>query len=415
MIYFGENQEYILAECEICKSEMYLEKETVVEETAYTCRLATPVKCACGSIDEYVNKAKKSCYSIRQDLLKLSDLLHKRQNISEQINEINLEINKKIKHPSFLQIFLDDIIFSLKIFFIIVAATLGLEIFLFIISCLLFFIGVLTQMPDLSRAGNAFFYHINIFKDQGGGILSKFGLSEKFPVLDTNLSDNKLILDYIPYALVGILIVVFYVSLIILVVRLIISAVRTGIYASRVVNQKYVIAQKKEEYEGQLNILMKKYQDLSDQINAQTILSGDYKNSKSVDKILRYFLNNRVDSLREAINLYHDEELKSKTLEYQKAIFSEIRQTKRYTKALYILSSDDNVKVDVHEEVYENDDTGMGETLRDAFNKLRKSSATSRIKAQSIQAIDSSTSAGESDESKDDEADEDYSNNSTDD
>jgi hypothetical protein len=127
---------------------MYLEKESIIEESAYICRLATPVKCVCGSIDEYVNKAKKSCYSIRNELLKLLDLLRKRQNISEQINEINMEINKKIKSPSFLQIFIDDILFSVKIFLIIIAATLGLEIFLFIISCLLFFIGLAMQMPD---------------------------------------------------------------------------------------------------------------------------------------------------------------------------------------------------------------------------------------------------------------------------
>ena len=394
MIYFGENQEYLLAECEMCKAEMYLEKESVIEENAYMSRLATPIKCVCGSIDEYVNKAKKSCYSIRHELLKLSDLLHKRQNISEQINEINMEINKKIKHPSFLQIFIDDIMFSLKIFFRVIAATLGLEIFLFIISCLLFFIGMAIKNADLSRAGNEFFYHLNIFKEQGASFLSKFGMSKNFPVLDSELSDKRLILDYIPYALVGVLIAVFYVFLIILVVRLIISAVRAGIYISKLANQKYIINQKKEEYEGQLNNFMQKYQDLSDQINAQTIISNDYKNSKTVDKLLRYFLNNRVETMREAINLYHDEDLKTRNIEFQKAIFSELRQTKRYTKALYIMSSDDNVKVDVQEEVYENDDGSMSETLKDAFNKLRKSSATSRIKSQNpTHAIESRTSA----------------------
>ena len=389
MIYFGENQEYILAECEVCKSEMYLEKESITEETAYICRLATPVKCVCGSIDEYINKAKKSCYSIRHELEKLSDLLHKRQDISEQINEINMEVNKKIKHPSFLQIFTDDIMFSLKIFFLIIAAALGIEIFLFVITCLLFLLGMVMN-PGLAEAGNKIFYNINIFKDQGGKLLSIFGLPEKYPVLDSEEIAHSLILNYIPYALVGLLIVIFYVSLLILAIRLIVSVVRAGIYASKVVNQKYTINQKKDDYNDQLNSLMLKYQDLSDQINSQTILSNGYKNSRTIDRMLRYFLDNRVDTLREAVNLYHSEELQTRNLEYQKAIFNELRQTKRYAKALYILSSDDNVKVNVQEETYENDDATMGETLKNAFNSLRKTS-TARIKAETpLKAIEES-------------------------
>lgn len=382
MIYFGENQEYILAECEMCKSEMYLEKSNIIEETAYLYRFAAPVKCVCGSIDEYASKSKKSCYSIRHELLALSDLLHKRQDVSEHINEINIEINRKVKSPSFPQIFIDDILFSLKIFLIVLAATLGVEIFIFIITCLMFFIGLVIQKPDLSKAGNELFYNLNIFKDRGGAILSKIGFPAEYPILKPELAEKELIVDYIPYALFGVFSIVFYILLTILAVRLIISVTRAGIYASKVVNQKYNLSQKKDEYNDELNDLMLKYQNLTDQINAQTIVTSDYKSTKAVDTILRYFLNNRVDNLREAVNLYHDEDVKMRALEYQRAIFSELRQTKRYAKALYILSSDENVKVDVQEEVPENEDGNMGEMLKNAFSRLKKSS-TERIKEKS--------------------------------
>jgi hypothetical protein len=388
----------------VCKTELYLEKASVTEETAYLYKLAAPVKCVCGSIDEYINKAKKSCYNIRQELLNLSDLLHKRQNISERINEINMEINKKIKKPPFTKIVADDIMFSLKIFLRIVTAAIGIEIFLFIITCLMFFIGFAAKMPDLSKAGNELFYHLNIFKNGGGSLLSKLGFSKTVPALPSEVSE-KLILNYIPYALIGFFIIIFYIFIIILAVRLIISGTRAGIYASKVVNQKYAVNHKKEEYNEQLNALMLKYQDLTDQITAQAILTNDYKNSKAVDTMLRYFLNNRVDTLREAINLYHEEDTRLKTLEYQKAIFSELRQTKRYAKALYIMSSDDNAKVDVREESYESDDAAS-ETLKNAFNKIKKSS-TARIKQSGspTQALESRTSASKPQEQEQQDGD----------
>jgi hypothetical protein len=409
LIYFGENKEYILGECETCKCELYLEKSSVAEETAYLYKLAEPVKCVCGCIDEYINKAKKSCYSIRQELLKLSDLLHRRQSVSERINEINMEMSKKVKSPPFARIFIDDILFSLRIFGIIIAAALGIEILLFIITCLMFFVGLAVPMPDVSKAGNGLFYHLNIFKNGGGSLLSKIGLPKEVPALIPELAEKQLVLDYIPYAITGLFVIIFYVFIVILAARLIISGVRAGVYASRVVNQKYSVNQKKEEYDEQLNNLMQKYQDLTDQINAQTILSNDYKNSKAVDTMLRYFLNNRVDTLREAVNLYHGEDMKTKTLEYQKAIFAELRQTRRYAKALYILSSDDNARVDAREETAaasEPDDANMSETLKNAFNKLRKTS-TARIKAESspTQVLESKTSASAPPNSAQDEQD----------
>jgi len=60
LVYFGENNEYILCECEVCKKEMYIERSAVSEEDAYAYHLFVPIKCPCGAIDEYINRAKKS-------------------------------------------------------------------------------------------------------------------------------------------------------------------------------------------------------------------------------------------------------------------------------------------------------------------------------------------------------------------
>jgi hypothetical protein len=297
---------------------MYIEKTSVSDEDAYAYHLASPVKCRCGAIDEYINRAKKSCHRIKQELFSLSDLLHKQQNIAGRINEITSELNKKFSPPSFAQSVAEDLMFSLKVFFIMLGAAIGVEIFLFIITALMFFLGVAFQSENISANGNELFYGINIFKEQGGNFLSKFGFDTLVRPLAEYGVDPKegLVLGYMPAAVAGIVIIVFYVFAAVLLVRVGINVSKLTFFASKVMNQKIKISQKREEYKRQLDDLGSIYQNLSDQIGELTILPEDYKNVKAADLILKLFVNNRADSMRQAIELFHEEDFKSKLLEY---------------------------------------------------------------------------------------------------
>ena len=382
MIYFGENNEYILCECEICKGEMYIERSSVSEEDAYSYHLYIPVKCRCGAVDEYINRAKKSCYAIKKELSVLSDLLRRQQGVSNKIGDITEELNKKFEPPSFWQSVGADCVSSLKVFGIMLGAAIGLELLLFIITTVLFFIGLFFTMPELSRVANEIFYHVNIFKDWGGPLLSKFGMPASYNRLDVGLACDKLIFDYIPYAVVGVALLAFYIFLAMLLVRVGINVVKITFFASKVVNQKIKITQKREDYRKQLDDLGLIYSDLTEQINGFTILPGDYKNIRAAESILRSFINNRADNIREAVNLFHEDDFRSKMLEYNKGAYNEARQTRRYTKALYMLTSDDNIKVDVKEvkeEAPDNENIKVGEMLRDAFSKIKKPTEQRRL------------------------------------
>jgi len=379
VVYFGENKEYILCECETCKGEMYIEKMSIADEDAYAYHLASPIKCRCGAVDEYINRAKKSCHRTKQELFALSDLLHKQQNIAGRINEINAELNKKFSPPSFAQSVAGDLMFSLKVFFIMLGAAVGVEIFLFIVTALMFFFGIAFQSENIAANGNELFYGINIFKEQGGNFLSKFGFDAAVRPLAEYGVDPKegLVLGYIPAAVAGLFIVVFYVFAAVLLVRVGINVSKLTFFASKVMNQKIKISQKREEYRKQLDDLGSIHQNLADQIGEQTVLPEDYKNVKATDSILRIFANNRADSLREAIELFHDEDFKSKLLEYTKALYSEAKQTRRYTKALYMMTSDENIKVDVKEKEKDENaeaDGGPGKAVSsDAFSRIKSS------------------------------------------
>ena len=391
MIYFGENNEYILCECEICKSEMYVEKNSVSEADAYAYHVYTPIKCQCGAIDEYINRAKKSCHSIKHELSDLSDLLHKQFNISNKISEITAELSKKFTFPSFGQLILKDILFSLKVFFILLAAAIGVELFLFIISSLMFIIGMLFQMPDLSRMGNELFYNVNIFKGQGGSLLSKFGMASSYTPLDTSVADSEIILGYIPYAIAGVAIIIFYVFLALLLVRVLINVARLTFFASKVVNRKIKINQRREEYRRQLDELSVIYQNLSDKIEDFTIIPNDYKTIRAAEAIFRIFANNRADNIREAVNLFHEEDFRHRMIEYTKGMYTEAKQTRRYTKALYMLTSDDNIRVevsDIREEQNDYENMKVGDMLTSAFSKIKpknsSNSNSSKIKKTSV-------------------------------
>jgi len=379
LIYFGENKEYILCECETCKGEMYIEKNNIADEDAYSYHLYVPIKCRCGSVDEYISRAKKSCHRIKHELFALSDLLHKQQNVSGKISEITSELNKKFEPPSFLQSVGKDLLFAVKVFLILLGAVIGVEIFLFIITALMFFFGIAFQAPDIAANGNELFYNINIFKERGGNFLSSFGWDAAVKPLNEYGADPSegLIFGYIPAAIIGIIIIVFYIFLIVLLVRVAIDVARLTLFASKVMNQKIKINQKREEYQKQLSDLSVIYQNLGDQINEFTVIPNDYKNIRAADSILRYFINNRIDTVKEALNLYHEEDFKNKMLEYSKALYNESKQTRRYTKALYMMTSDENIKVDIKEPKEdtsgsESENAQIGEMLKGAFSKIKK-------------------------------------------
>jgi len=361
---------------------MYIEKSSVSDEDAYAYHLASPIKCRCGAVDEYINRAKKSCHKIKQELFFMSDLLHKQQNIANKTNEITSELNKKFSPPSFMQLIARDLTFSFKVFLIMLGAAVGVEIFLFVITALMFFFGIAFQSENIAANGNELFYAINIFKDQGGNFLSKLGFDTVVRPLSEYGTDpaEGLILGYIPAAIAGLVIVVFYVFAAVLFVRVAVSVSKLTFFASKVMNQKIKINQKREEYKKQLDELGIIHQNLSDQIGELAILPDDYKNMRAADSILSYFVNNRADSIREAIALFHDEDFKSKLLEYSKALYAEAKQTRRYTKAMYMMTSDENIKVDIKEvrETREETPDGDGNTAQNISN-----GAFSRIKSAS--------------------------------
>jgi len=358
---------------------MRIERNAAAEEDAYSYHLSEPVKCRCGAVDEYINRAKKSCHRIKRELFGLSDLLHKQQNVSNKIFEISAELNEKFDPPSFWQSVAKDAVFAGKVFLILLGAVMGVDIFLFIITTLMFFFGLAFQSPGIAENANELFYNINMFKAQGGDFLSLFGWDTKIRPLRDYGSDisETLVIGYIPGAVMGFVIIAFYVFLAVFLVRISINIAKLTLFASRVMNQRMKINQKREEYQKHLDDLGAIYQNLCDQIDEASAVPDDYKNIKAADTLLKYFINNRTDTLREAINLYHEEEYKNKMVEYAKATYNETRQTRRYTKALYIMTSDESIKVDIKEQREdtagsENDGAQIGELLRSALSRVKK-------------------------------------------
>ncbi|MCL2099500.1 MAG: hypothetical protein FWH24_03570 [Oscillospiraceae bacterium] len=350
MIYFGENNDYIMCECEICKREIYAERENVAEEDAYSYHLAHPLRCSCGSVDEYINKSKKSCHHIRGELSALCGLLNKQYNIAAKINGINAEITKKFNPPTFWQSLAADFIFAGKIFLIVLGAAIGLEVLLFIIALLIFFGGLLANLPDLSIKGNEFFYAINVFKNMGGRILSIFGMDAGCPELDPEIASEQVVLNYIPYAITGLVLLIFYIFLAVFITRALVNISKLTIFASKVMNQRIKLNRQREAYERELGELKREYNSLDVKIDEFDIIGEDYKNVRAAEMILRYFTNNRADTVREALNLYHEEDFRQKQLEYSRALYTEAKQTRRYTKAMYMLTSDSSIKVEVRDE-----------------------------------------------------------------
>ena len=77
------------------------------------------------------------------------------------------------------------------------------------------------------------------------------------------------------------------------------------------------------------------------------------------------------------MNLYHEDDYKARMIEYNKGVYNEVRQTRRYTKALYIMTADENIKVDIKEPredtaASERDDAQIGEMLKSALSKIKK-------------------------------------------
>ena len=382
MIYFGENKDYILCECEACKGEMYIERAAVSEEDAYSYHLYVPVKCWCGAVDEYINRAKKSCHIIKRDISALLDLLCRQQNVSNKIGDITAELNKKFEPPSFWQSVGKACLSSLKILLILLGAVIGLEIFFFLISGLIFFFGMIFNMPDLSKAGNELFYHVNIFKGWGGAFLSNFGLPKNYNPLNAQIAGEELVLDYIPYAVTGGIIVAICAFLGVLIVQLVINIGRLTFFASRVVNLKIKISQRSEEYRRQLDDFGAIYKSLTEQIQGNNILPPEYKNINAANSILKIFINNRADTLRDAINLFHEDDFRRRMVEYAKGAYNEARQTRRYTKALYMITSDHNIQVDVkdsREESADTDSEKVAEMLKDALSKIKKPPSQKRL------------------------------------
>jgi cell division protein FtsB len=383
-----------------------VERESIAEEDAYSYHLANPLKCACANIDEYINRSKKACYHIRQELSVLSELLHKQQAVSSKINGINAEINKRFNPPTFLQSVARDFMFAGKIFLIMLGSVVGLEILLFIITLLMFFAGLALGMEDLSRAGNELFYNLNIFKDRGAAFLSGFGWADEVPLLESEAASQQIIVNYIPYALAGVFSVIFYIALAILIIRVGVNLFKLVFFASKVMNQKIRINQRREAYERELEDLTHESHGLEERIAELDILARDYKNLRAADMILKYFDNNRVDTIRDAVNLYHEDDFKARQLEYSKALYTEAKQTRRYTTAMYMLSSDSNIKVEVREDPPESAAKSPAKSKKPAAQKQRlpqKSAISGSLKSPENKKPERESEAGKAQEQKEPE------------
>lgn len=371
MIYYGENETLVYVECENCKQEIRIDKSQISEDNQFMCKLSSPIKCSCEKVDNIIKKDVQSTYNIRHQISAILELLQKKNSIENKIDEINAEMNYEKKPPAYLSIVSRDILFSVKLFFILLGVGIGLEMLTFIIGGLMYAVGSFIGSPDIRLTGNQFIYNVNIFKGFGVNILKTFNFPAEVPLFDKAAAAEKFVLDFVPYAIAGILQVVFYIGLIALAVRLAVTAARIIYYVTVVLSNKYHINQNREDNEATLNSLYSRLQDLNDQIAEHTIIPPDFQKLRDVETIYGYFINNRVDTVREALNLYQSESMMQRVLEYQRLIYNESKQTKKYTKALYILTSDESAQVEVKEDSDDLESIKMKDIISSTVTKFK--------------------------------------------
>ncbi|HCI83089.1 MAG TPA: hypothetical protein DHV79_00365 [Lachnospiraceae bacterium] len=76
------------------------------------------------------------------------------------------------------------------------------------------------------------------------------------------------------------------------------------------------IAYKLQCAQNQYNIIQERVSLLHNEINENTILSEKMKKKKSVDTLIEYFQDQRADSIKEAVNLYFEEEHRRRLEEF---------------------------------------------------------------------------------------------------
>lgn len=84
--------------------------------------------------------------------------------------------------------------------------------------------------------------------------------------------------------------------------------------------------------QNQVNRLIGREKSLKKFIQENSLLSDNFKNRQSINTLIKYFQDHRVDSLKEAANLYFEEEHRSKLEEYAQEQLRLTKEAKRYAE-----------------------------------------------------------------------------------
>lgn len=104
--------------------------------------------------------------------------------------------------------------------------------------------------------------------------------------------------------------------------------------------EKKLIKQRFKKRESEINELNNIIIQSFEECELTSILPEKYWNLQAIDKIISYFINKRADSLKEAINLFEDESIKSKHMNMLNSISQNqisMMQNQRATKNQLLL------------------------------------------------------------------------------
>ncbi|MHC1696096.1 MAG: hypothetical protein AB9835_12685 [Eubacteriales bacterium] len=213
------------------------------------------------------------------------------------------------------------------------------EVLLLAIGGIVYLIGTMLGQSAFTPMGNGIVGVPNsLFTQMGYDALLGKGTRSFADVLTGMDYSVNFDVTYIGYTLMGAALCVLYVSLIFLAVRLAITGVRFFLYKRQALEYNRQCEEYRPEGEARLRQLDKNILELDDEIAISDILPPAYVNLDAANGIYSYFSANRVDTMRQAINLYHAEKSEQLTRQLLGEILGELKKDVHYSKSLYRFS-----------------------------------------------------------------------------
>ena len=335
MILSSVQQNEIIAECEVCRREIAILKNEIASETPESIQLRVNVKCACCSLSNTVSRTKTSHAATKRALGDLHMLLSKKDVLTSEQDEINECLANNYPQYPILHKLKKGAIFVAKLFGILLLIGAIAEALLFAVSGVIFLITKFFPDLELIEMANLVLNKPN--ETFMKAALEADGLTFKI-FAETFKTTDEYILRYIPSALVQILNTIFKLTIFAAVIREGYELTKFGIHLYKKEKHKRAVIAYKPTGQARLEQIEGELYEVNEHIDLTDIVPRNYLNTSAVQMILSYFADNRIENMKEAINLFNEEKIKLEQSEVLRSILEQVKAGKEYSRALYSFS-----------------------------------------------------------------------------